>query len=54
VEQQATQILDERRTLREELEVARAATTKEEVKEVLVDNSKEIQEVQKKNAVSCY
>ena len=45
MEQQATQILEERRLLREELERARSTDNHQEVKEVVLDNSKEIQEV---------
>jgi hypothetical protein len=47
VEQQATQFLEEKRALREELETVRTAVvdTHQELKEDTVDNSKEIQEV---------
>jgi hypothetical protein len=47
VEQQATQFLEEKRALREELETVRTAVvdTQPELKDDTVDNSKEIQEV---------
>jgi hypothetical protein len=47
VEQQATQFLEEKRALREELETVRTAVvdTQQELKDDTVDNSKEIQEV---------
>jgi hypothetical protein len=46
VEQQATQFLEEKRTLREELETVRTSVdTHQELKDDTVDNSKEIQEV---------
>jgi hypothetical protein len=47
VEQQATQFLEEKRALREELETVRNAVvdTHQELKDDTVDNSKEIQEV---------
>jgi hypothetical protein len=47
VEQQATQFLEEKRALREELETVRTAVvdTQQEPKDDTVDNSKEIQEV---------
>ena len=51
MEQQATQILEERRLLREELERARSTDNHQVVKEVVLDNSKEIQEVE---LTACY
>jgi hypothetical protein len=46
VEQQATQFLEEKRALREELETVRTTVdTHQELKDDTVDNSKEIQEV---------
>ncbi len=47
MEQQATQFLEEKRALREELETVRTAVvdTQQELKDDTVDNSKEIQEV---------
>jgi hypothetical protein len=47
VEQQATQFLEEKRALREELETVRTAVvdTQQELKDDTGDNSKEIQEV---------
>jgi hypothetical protein len=47
VEQQATQFLEEKRALREELETVRTTVvdTHQELKEDTGDNSKEIQEV---------
>jgi hypothetical protein len=47
VEQQATQFLEEKRALREELETVRTAVvdTHQELKDDTGDNSKEIQEV---------
>ncbi len=47
MEQQATQFLEEKRALREELETVRntVVDTQQELKDDTVDNSKEIQEV---------